>query len=49
MAPRTYGDKLQTEITGANGGPVQLSAVDLRGLSDAELATMQALLGKASE
>lgn len=49
MAPRTYGDKTQTEVTGAGGGPVQLAAVDLRGLSDAELATMQALLGKASE
>lgn len=49
MAPRVYGDKTQTEVTGAGGGPVQLAAVDLRGLSDAELATMQALLGKASE
>lgn len=49
IAPRTYGDKTQTEVTGAGGGPVQLAAVDLRGLSDAELATMQALLGKASE
>lgn len=49
MAPRSYGDKTQTEVTGAGGGPVQLAAVDLRGLSDAELATMQTLLGKASD
>lgn len=37
------------ELTGADGGPVAVTAVDLRGLSDAELATMQTLLGKASE
>jgi hypothetical protein len=37
------------ELTGASGGPVAVSSVDLRGLSDADLATMQALLGKASE
>ena len=49
MAPRTYGDKTQTEVTGVGGGPVQLAAVDLRGLSDAELATMQTLLGKAAD
>jgi len=37
------------ELTGAAGGPVAVASVDLRGLSDADLATMQALLGKASE
>jgi hypothetical protein len=37
------------EVTGANGGPVTVASVDLRGLSDAELATMQTLLGKAIE
>jgi hypothetical protein len=37
------------ELTGADGGPVAVANVDLRGLSDADLATMQALLGKASE
>lgn len=37
------------ELTGADGGPVAVASVDLRGLSDADLATMQALLGKASE
>ena len=37
------------ELTGAAGGPVAVANVDLRGLSDADLATMQALLGKASE
>jgi hypothetical protein len=37
------------EVTGANGGPVAVANVDLRGLSDSDLTTMQALLGKASE
>lgn len=37
------------ELTGAAGGPVQVTSVDLRGLSDAELATMKALLGKATD
>jgi hypothetical protein len=40
---------LEFLLTGASGGPVAVSSVDLRGLSDADLATMQALLGKASE
>jgi hypothetical protein len=26
MAPKKYGDKVQTELTGANGGPVQIVA-----------------------
>jgi len=37
------------EVTGAGGGPVAVASVDLRGLSDAELATMQTLLGKATD
>jgi hypothetical protein len=37
------------EITGAAGGPLAVASVDLRGLSDAELATMQTLLGKAAD
>jgi DNA-binding XRE family transcriptional regulator len=37
------------EITGANGGPLAITDANLRGLSDAELATMQALLIKAEE
>ena len=37
------------EITGANGAPLSVTSVDLRGLSDAELATMQALLLKSDE
>ena len=37
------------EITGADGTPIAVASVDLRGLSDVELATMQTLLGKATD
>ena len=48
MAPRIYGERSRTEITGADGGPVAFAAVDLRNLSDAELEAMQRLMVKAS-
>ena len=48
LKPRVYGDKSTTELTGPNGGPMQLAAVSLKGLSDAELETMQALMTKAA-
>ena len=48
IAPRLYGDRSRTEITGANGGPVAVAAVDLRNLSDAELESMHLLMAKAS-
>lgn len=47
VAPRDYGDKVTQEITGKDGGAVQVAAVDLRGLSDDELAQMQLLMSKA--
>jgi hypothetical protein len=47
IAPRLYGDRSRTEITGADGGPVSVAAVDLRNLSDADLASMQMLMAKA--
>ena len=37
------------EITGVDGTPITVSSVDLRGLSDAELGTMQTLLSKAAD
>jgi hypothetical protein len=37
------------EITGVDGTPITVSSVDLRGLSDAELGTMQTLLSKATD
>lgn len=47
VAPRDYGDKVTQEITGRDGGAVQVTAVDLRGLSDEELTQMQLLMSKA--
>ena len=40
----------RSEVTGPNGGPLQaqVSNIDLRGLKDAELDTMQELLAKAA-
>jgi hypothetical protein len=48
MLPKVYGDKITSEVTGANGGPVQVAALSLNGLSDTELAQMSAMLTKAS-
>ena len=48
MLPKVYGDKLTTEHTGKDGGPIALAAIDLKGMSDAELAQMQTLLSKAA-
>jgi hypothetical protein len=46
LAPRRFGDKVTQEHTGPNGGPIALAAVDLKNLSDEELANMQRLLSK---
>lgn len=46
MLPKIYGDKQIQEVTGKDGGPIQLAAVDLRNLSDSELDDMQRLLDK---
>jgi hypothetical protein len=34
-------------MTGAGGGPISVAALDLKGLSDIELAQVANLLGKA--
>lgn len=44
IAPKTYGDKVQQEITGADGGPIKF---DPTKLSDADLAVMLATMAKA--
>jgi hypothetical protein len=49
MLPKVYGDKVVQEHTGADGGPIQMAAVNLKGLSDDELAQMQKLMSKAGE
>lgn len=33
-SPKKYGDKVQQEITGAGGGPIQISRIELVALSD---------------
>lgn len=47
MLPKIYGDKVQQEHTGKDGGPIQMAAVDFKNLSDEELDKMQQLLSKA--
>lgn len=42
-------DLARTEHTGLEGGPLAVAAVDLRGLDDKDLATMHALLLKATQ
>lgn len=48
LKPKKYGDKVTQEHTGAGGGPITLAALDLKNMSDGELAQMHALLSKAS-
>ena len=38
----------RSEITGANGGPIGVAAIDVKGLNDEELAQMTRLLSKAN-
>lgn len=38
----------RSEMTGANGGPISIAAVDMKGLSDAELEAMQRMLAKVA-
>ena len=46
---KAVSDDSQTqEVTGADGGPITLAAVDLKGLSDAELEQTKTLLAKAA-
>lgn len=49
LLPRKYGDRNTQEIVGPEGGPLQLASLNLRGLNDAELAQMEALLAKAAK
>lgn len=47
-APRKYGDKVTQEHTGADGGPITVASMNLKGLSDDELLVMQKMLSKAA-
>lgn len=47
MLPKIYGDKIVQEVHGLGGGPIQLAALDFRGLTPEELNILQTLLAKA--
>tara|TARA_R100001443_G_scaffold54676_2_gene66088 strand:+ start:924 stop:1508 length:585 start_codon:yes stop_codon:yes gene_type:complete len=49
MLPKLYGDKLTTEHTGQDGGPIQLAAVDLKKLTDEEIKAMTQMMKKIEE
>lgn len=46
--PEEFGAKAQIELTGKDGGPVQVAAADYSKLTDDELQTALALARKAS-
>lgn len=48
VLPKVYGDKVTQEHTGAGGGAIQIAAMDMKGLTDEELATMHVLMLKAN-
>lgn len=41
-------DLARSEMTGVDGAPIGIAAIDMKGLSDKELEQMQTLLSKAS-
>lgn len=47
MLPKVYGDKVQQEHVGKDGGPIQLAAVDMRKLTDDDINQMEQLMLKA--
>jgi len=48
LAPRRYGDKQITEVTGANGGPVKVEAqtIDITNLSSEDLLAFRNIITK---
>ena len=48
MLPKVYGEKVTQEVTGKDGAPLVLNAVNFKTLTDAELETMQKMLAKAA-
>lgn len=49
LRPGQYGEKVTQEITGKDGGPIAVANVDMKNLTDDELAKMKQLLLKASK
>lgn len=48
IAHKKYGDKIDATLSGANGGPFSVASMDLRGLSDEDLSTIQKILNKTA-
>lgn len=46
VAPKDYADRVQQELAGPGGGPLQLAGLNLNGLSDEDLETVQRILSK---
>lgn len=49
MLPKVFGEKISTEHSGPGGGPIITSNLNLKGLSEAELSNLDALLTKAAK
>jgi hypothetical protein len=51
LAPKKYGDRIQTEVTGADGGPIKVETkkLNLQDMSDDELEILESILKKAVE
>ena len=48
VAPKQYGDKITSEVSGPDGSPLQISSLDLKNLTDEELAVVEKLMMKAA-
>lgn len=48
MLPKVFGDRVTQEHTGAGGGPIAYSQLDMKSLTDEELSTMNQLVMKAA-
>ena len=46
LLPRVYGDRMITEVTGANGGPIQIDVAQLSKLSETELEAFEQMFAK---
>jgi len=46
LKPKQYGEKIVTEHSGVDGGPITVAGLDLKNLSDDELEKMNLLLSK---
>lgn len=48
VAPKQYGERVASEVSGPDGAPLQISSLDLRNLTDEELAVIEKLMAKAA-